>query len=39
MAPLVIPGECIGFVYTEVLHGPLVFERERINSDDGENPR
>ena len=39
MVPLVMLGECTGFVHTRVLHRPLVFERERINSDDGENPR
>ena len=29
-----ILGEYIGFIHTQVLHRPLVIERERINFDD-----
>ena len=29
-----ILGEYIGFIHTQVLHRPLVFEKERINFDD-----
>jgi hypothetical protein len=38
MASLVMLGESIGFVHSQVLPRPMVFERERINSDQGDNP-
>jgi len=38
-----IVGECIGSIYTQVRNHPHVFEKERINFDDGpplsETPR
>jgi glycosyltransferase involved in cell wall biosynthesis len=33
-----IIGEYIGFIHTQVMHRPLVVERERVNFDDGITP-